>query len=721
MATINELLIKLEADTTQLRRAFDQSEKQVEQSSRKMQASISKIDLSVAGLAKSFGALLPALSIAAVASFASSALSAAGDLGELSEQIGISTDAIQAYRFAGTQAGVSNEVLEQSFIRLRQAIGEAAQGSKAQLDAFKALGIGVLDANGAVRSSEAIFDDLADAYVNAEDKAKFFANAQDLLGRNAQRLAPLLAGGRQGLRDFEEAARRAGVVLDKELIAAADKAADRIAVLTFKLKAFGQIGVAELTRLADLGFQGFLAQDEKSLERIQLELDRTAKKVEELRARVKNRQDQGFPAGLDAAELAKQERLLAQLEARRDFLRGPPPSAQPSAPSGPATNPQSQEEADAIKAATAALEKKVAALRQEADGQYMSEAAKAQAKATEETLIALRAKGIQGLNDEQRALIAQLGVQTERIQAQKTEIENIKAFAATLNEYVDNATAAANAEAILSGQVLKTAQATDEQVRLLNEQADAAAKSVIRYNAMTQSFEVYDRELQIVAKTQELLAQNTALSTEEARRQAEQFVDASERLKRGTEGVEQRVRNMNEAAQDFSRVIGTAFEDAILSGAKFGDVLKALEQDIARIILRMTVTKPLENALTGALGGFNFGSIFSGFGGGGVSAGDAGLAANLAQFGRETGGPVEAGVPYIVGERRPEIFVPETAGRILPRVPMGGGEQVVVHQSFNFTGDVTAQTRAEVLRMAPILNQQAVAAMENKQRRGRRV
>lgn len=42
---------------------------------------------------------------------------------------------------------------------------------------------------------------------------------------------------------------------------------------------------------------------------------------------------------------------------------------------------------------------------------------------------------------------------------------------------------------------------------------------------------------------------------------------------------------------------------------------------------------------------------------------------------RAGGGPVTAGLPYIVGERRAELFVPDTDGYILPRVPefVGGG------------------------------------------------
>ncbi len=40
---------------------------------------------------------------------------------------------------------------------------------------------------------------------------------------------------------------------------------------------------------------------------------------------------------------------------------------------------------------------------------------------------------------------------------------------------------------------------------------------------------------------------------------------------------------------------------------------------------------------------------------------------------RARGGPVTRGMPYIVGEKRPELFVPNQSGRILPSVPTGSG------------------------------------------------
>jgi tape measure domain-containing protein len=52
--------------------------------------------------------------------------------------------------------------------------------------------------------------------------------------------------------------------------------------------------------------------------------------------------------------------------------------------------------------------------------------------------------------------------------------------------------------------------------------------------------------------------------------------------------------------------------------------------------------------------------------------------------GRATGGPVSSGSPYVVGERGPELFVPNGSGTIIPNSAMGG-------TTFNFTfnGDIS--------------------------------
>ena len=60
-----------------------------------------------------------------------------------------------------------------------------------------------------------------------------------------------------------------------------------------------------------------------------------------------------------------------------------------------------------------------------------------------------------------------------------------------------------------------------------------------------------------------------------------------------------------------------------------------------------------------------FSKAGSGGGGGSVSAGSGSTFTNR----REFGGPVSKGRAYIVGEKRPELFVPNTNGIIIPKVP----------------------------------------------------
>lgn len=67
---------------------------------------------------------------------------------------------------------------------------------------------------------------------------------------------------------------------------------------------------------------------------------------------------------------------------------------------------------------------------------------------------------------------------------------------------------------------------------------------------------------------------------------------------------------------------------------------------------------------SGSSGGLNLGSM---------------LGALLGLPGRATGGPVSANTPYIVGERGPEMFVPEGAGRIVPGAPAAGPLSVAIN------------------------------------------
>lgn len=94
----------------------------------------------------------------------------------------------------------------------------------------------------------------------------------------------------------------------------------------------------------------------------------------------------------------------------------------------------------------------------------------------------------------------------------------------------------------------------------------------------------------------------------------------------------------NQAAQDLGFAFESAFENAILQGEALRSVLGGIAQDIARITLRQTVTAPIGNWVSGAVGGL--------FGGSTVAAGSAGAYSSsgfIGQIGFSEGGYTGAG------------------------------------------------------------------------------
>lgn len=149
-------------------------------------------------------------------------------------------------------------------------------------------------------------------------------------------------------------------------------------------------------------------------------------------------------------------------------------------------------------------------------------------------------------------------------------------------------------------------------------------------------------------------------------------------------------RQAKDQADAFSDV-GLVFESALsklITGAEeitARSFLKSLADDIAQVTLKVLVLEPLLARLRAALQALSSGS------GGGL----AGIFAAIGgAFGgaRADGGPVASGRPYLVGERGPEIFVPNVSGQVLPNGVAGG---VSVTQQISISGNASpSQVRA---------------------------
>ena len=151
-----------------------------------------------------------------------------------------------------------------------------------------------------------------------------------------------------------------------------------------------------------------------------------------------------------------------------------------------------------------------------------------------------------------------------------------------------------------------------------------------------------------------------------------------------------------QAFGDLADRIGENLEDAFLnalSGIKggFKELAVSALKELTRIIFRIAVLQPLADRLAQSLrsmggGGGGLLSKLGGFIGTALGTGSVGpastagnLSVNNAAFASfKIGGfqhgtsNAKAGAPMVVGERRPEIFVPSTSGRIEPKVGGGG-------------------------------------------------
>ena len=117
--------------------------------------------------------------------------------------------------------------------------------------------------------------------------------------------------------------------------------------------------------------------------------------------------------------------------------------------------------------------------------------------------------------------------------------------------------------------------------------------------------------------------------------------------------LKRELQKLNALYAGIASTIETGLVDAIegaINGTKtLGDVARSVFSEIQRSLIRFGV-----NAFLSGLPG-------------------------IGGFFRANGGPVSAGKSYMVGERGPEMFVPNTGGRIVPNSDMGGSTNVVVN------------------------------------------
>ena len=201
----------------------------------------------------------------------------------------------------------------------------------------------------------------------------------------------------------------------------------------------------------------------------------------------------------------------------------------------------------------------------------------------------------------------------------------------------------------------------------------------------------------------------------------EESVDTTDNVIISQGELKEIIQEVNKTFEDAGKSISDAFGDSIAKGEDFRSAMKNIFQDVVSQIIstitQILIIQPLIEKLTKSLNEYqrssSEGISLPSFGGGGVG----GLISSVGSFlGFANGGYTPPNKPYMVGERGAELFVPKTAGNIVPNNELGGGVNVV--QNISFSTGVLPTVRAEVLNLLPTIKQETINAVAEQRSRG---
>lgn len=186
------------------------------------------LEASSAGLAGRFGTVGLALAAAIEGVDYKNIIDGADQISKLSQRTGIAVEQLTALKYAGGLSDVAVEDLGKGIQKLNVNMADAAGGGKETAAVFKAIGVQVKTADGALRNSDDVLGDIADRLATFKDSPEKGALAQALFGKGGDKFIPLLNSGKQGLADMAQEARELGVVFGDDLAKQAEAFNDNL-------------------------------------------------------------------------------------------------------------------------------------------------------------------------------------------------------------------------------------------------------------------------------------------------------------------------------------------------------------------------------------------------------------------------------------------------------------------------------------------------------------
>lgn len=205
-------------------------------------------NLTAAGQAMQGFSMAAAAVVASIGAATVKSAAWADDINTMSKVYGIGTKELQKYSLAADLVDVSVETIAKSHLKLEKQMMTASKGTGASAEAFQKLGVDITNADGSLRSGDAVWQDTIAALGQMTNETERDAIAMQLMGRSAAELNPLIEDGGETYKQLSETMAKYGLdFIDQNTLDQANQFNDSLDTI----KATGTLAFQQLgTQLA---------------------------------------------------------------------------------------------------------------------------------------------------------------------------------------------------------------------------------------------------------------------------------------------------------------------------------------------------------------------------------------------------------------------------------------------------------------------------------------
>ena len=133
-----------------------------------------------------------------------------------SQKLGISTDLYQELNYAMQRNGAEIGDISKGIKNMTKDLAAFANGSESVASKYEAIGVSLTNVDGSMKTEEELLLSTIQALADMTDETQRDAAAQEIFGKSAAELKPLLNQGADGIKDLMDEAQQYGMVMSEE-------------------------------------------------------------------------------------------------------------------------------------------------------------------------------------------------------------------------------------------------------------------------------------------------------------------------------------------------------------------------------------------------------------------------------------------------------------------------------------------------------------------------